>query len=100
MDKKYYLYILECSDSTLYTGITTDLHRRVEEHNSSNLGAKYTRGRRPVGLIYSKEFDDRSMASKAESLFKKLSKIKKLEAIRLSKKYDQGKIPRDKQSAK
>ncbi|MEI7620194.1 MAG: GIY-YIG nuclease family protein [Candidatus Falkowbacteria bacterium] len=88
MDKKYYLYILECSDSTFYTGITTDLKRRVEEHNSSDLGAKYTRGRRPVKLIYSQEFESRSTASKEETRIKKLSRIKKLEAIRLSKKYD------------
>ena len=50
----YYLYILKCSDGTLYTGITVDLKRRVGEHNTSKLGAKYTRSRRPVKLVYSK----------------------------------------------
>ena len=52
----YYLYILKCADKTLYTGITVDLSRRTKEHNHSKLGAKYTRARRPVKLIYSKKF--------------------------------------------
>lgn len=95
MDKKYYLYILECSDLTFYTGITTNLSRRVAEHNFSDLGAKYTRGRRPVKLIYSQGFTDRSIASKEEFRIKKLSKIRKIETVRLSKKYDQKKISRD-----
>lgn len=77
----YYLYILKCADDTLYTGITVDLSRRVEEHNSSELGAKYTRGRRPVELIYSKTYDNRSMASKEERLIKRLSKRQKLDLI-------------------
>lgn len=73
----YYVYILSCSDQTLYTGITTDLERRVAEHNSSKLGSRYTRARRPVKLVYSKEFADRSSASKEESRIKALSKSKK-----------------------
>lgn len=76
---KYYLYILKCSDKTLYTGITTDLDRRVKEHNTSALGAKYTNGRRPVKLIYSKKFKSRSEATKEESRIKKLSRLEKLE---------------------
>ena len=78
---KYYLYILICKDSTLYTGITTSLERRIKEHNSSALGAKYTRGRRPVELIYSQEFSDRSSALKEERRIKKLSRLKKMELI-------------------
>jgi len=74
----YYLYILECRDRTLYTGITTDLKRRLTEHNSSDLGAKYTRGRRPVKLVYSQEFESRSEASKEEARLKKLSRPEKL----------------------
>ena len=70
----YHLYILRCRDETLYTGITVDLVRRVEEHNSSTLGAKYTRGRRPVKLLYSRRFRNRSSASKEESRIKKLSR--------------------------
>lgn len=77
----YYLYLLQCSDSTLYTGITVDLERRVEEHNSSRLGAKYTRARRPVKLVYSKKYRNRSLASKAEARMKKLSREEKLKLI-------------------
>jgi len=77
----YYLYILECSDNTLYTGITTDIQRRVKEHNSSVKGAKYTRVRRPVKLVYKEEFADRSSASKREAEIKKLSRKEKLALI-------------------
>jgi len=83
---EYYLYILECSDQTLYAGITTDLDRRVKEHNLTSLGAKYTRGRRPVKLVYSKKFTGRSAASKEESRIKKLSRLEKLEIMGLRKK--------------
>ena len=78
----YYLYILKCADKTLYTGITTDLKRRVAEHNSSKLGAKDTSSRRPVKLVYSKKFKNRSSASKEETRIKKLKKDKKLELIK------------------
>jgi putative endonuclease len=67
----YYVYMLECADGTLYTGITTDLARRVEEHNSSDKGAKYTRARRPVKLVYSETHQDRSQASQREYHIKK-----------------------------
>jgi putative endonuclease len=78
----YHLYILQCADKTLYTGITTDLKRRVGEHNGSKLGAKYTAARRPVTLVYSKRFRDRSKASIAEASIKKLSRKDKLELIK------------------
>ena len=78
----YYLYIIECADRTLYTGITTDLKRRVSEHNSTKLGAKYTSSRRPVKLVYSRKFKNRSTASKEEALIKKLKRIQKLELIK------------------
>lgn len=78
---EYHLYILKCSDNTLYTGITTDLVRRIEEHNSSSKGAKYTRVRRPVTLVYSEEYRDRSSASKREYEIKKMSREKKLALI-------------------
>lgn len=77
----YYLYILECADNTLYTWITTDINRRLEEHNSSKLWAKYTSIRRPVKLIYSAEFENRSEASKEEYRIKKLKKEDKLKLI-------------------
>ncbi len=81
MNKIYYLYILECADKTLYTGITLDLQRRVKEHNESKLGAKYTHARRPVKLVYSKKFKNRSLASTAEIKLKKLSRENKLKLI-------------------
>jgi putative endonuclease len=75
------VYILTCSDESLYTGITTDLSRRIDEHNSSDKGAKYTSQRRPVKLAYSEVAQDRSSASKREYEIKKLTRIKKLELI-------------------
>ncbi len=78
----YYLYILKCADKTLYTGIAVDLARRVREHNSSKLGAKYTRTRRPVKLVYSRKFRNRSLASIAESRIKSLNRGEKLLLIK------------------
>jgi len=78
----YYVYIVECADETLYTGIATELARRVEEHNSSEKGAKYTRVRRPVTLVYSEEYPDRSTASKREyEIKKKMNRSQKLKLI-------------------
>ena len=74
----WFVYILECADGTLYTGITTDLERRVKEHNTSPKGAKYTRNRRPVKLVYNEEAEDKSSASKREYQIKKLSRKEKL----------------------
>lgn len=78
----YYLYILECVDKTLYTGVTVDVERRVHEHNTSKLGAKYTRSRRPVKLVYSKKYRNRSLATKAECRIKKLTRAEKLKLIK------------------
>jgi len=78
----WHVYILQCSDKTLYTGITVDLARRLMEHNSSKLGAKYTRARRPVKIVYSKKFRSRSTAAKAESRIKKLSREEKIRLIK------------------
>ena len=74
----YHLYILKCADKTLYTGITTDLKRRVFEHNNSKTGAKYTKAHRPVKLVYSRKFKNRSLASKEEMRIKNLSRPEKL----------------------
>ena len=76
----WYCYILECSDGTLYTGITTNLEMRIKSHNSGK-GAKYTRSRSPVILKWSCEFDNRSKASKEEYRIKKLSRLEKLKII-------------------
>lgn len=78
----YHLYILECADKTLYTGITVDLVRRLKEHNTSKLGAKYTCARRPVKIVYTKKFRNRSNASKAEAKIKMLSREEKLKLIK------------------
>ena len=73
----WYVYMLRCADDTLYTGITTDIARRVEEHNTSPRAAKYTRVRRPVTLAYSEKCSDRSTAAKREWELKQLSKHEK-----------------------
>ncbi len=77
----YFVYILKCSDDTLYTGITTDITRRVEEHNISDKGAKYTKIRRPVSLVYQEASENRSSASKREYEIKKLNRKQKMELI-------------------
>ncbi len=80
--KKWYVYIVECADGSLYTGITTDVHRRILEHNYGMKAAKYTRSRRPVKLVYRKEVSNRSEASKEEARIKKLTRARKLELIK------------------
>lgn len=77
----YYTYIIECSDGTLYTGVAKDLSKRIDEHNSSDKGAKYTKTRRPVVLKYSEKFENRSMACKREYEIKQLSREDKLSLI-------------------
>lgn len=73
----WYVYIVECSDKTLYTGITKDIERRLSQHNSGK-GAKYTRVRRPVVLKVLFEFPDRSSASKEEYRIKQLPRLEKI----------------------
>ncbi len=77
----YTVYILRCADETLYTGITTDVTRRLGEHNTSHLGAKYTRGRRPAVLVYAKRYRTRSTASREEARIKRLTRPEKLALI-------------------
>lgn len=84
MSKQYIVYIVQCSDKTLYTGIAKELNRRIEEHNSSDKGAKYTKARRPVTLVYHEEHTDRSSASKREYAIKKMSRQKKLDLVGIS----------------
>ena len=76
----WYVYIVRCNDGTYYTGITTDVERRIAEHNSGT-GAKYTRSRKPVELEESKTFKNRSEASKEEARIKKLTRTKKEKLI-------------------
>jgi len=83
----YTVYIVECNDQTLYTGITTDIKRRIDEHNgiagNEKSAAKYTRARCPVKLVYSESYASRSTASKRESEIKKMTRVKKLALISL-----------------
>tara|TARA_B100000686_G_scaffold279741_1_gene300463 strand:+ start:1326 stop:1889 length:564 start_codon:yes stop_codon:yes gene_type:complete len=88
----WYVYVLKCSDNSLYTGVTTDVERRLKEHNSSKKGAKYTRSRRPVDIVFFSIFKDRSSALKFESRFKRFSRDKKLEYISESKEAEVGDI--------
>jgi len=77
---QWYVYIVRCSDDTLYTGITTDLDKRIDKHNSGN-GAKYTRSRLPVKLVYNEEHETESSARKREIEIKKLNRSQKMELI-------------------
>ncbi len=79
------VYVLRCRDDSLYTGVTTDIERRVNEHNSDNkLAASYTRSRRPVKLVYTEACDDHSQALKREMGIKKLKRKQKEALINLS----------------
>ena len=80
----YFVYILECSDGSLYTGITKDIAKRLDEHNSKDTGAKYTKARRPVKLVYQESSKDRSSASKREYEIKKFTRSKKVQLIEKS----------------
>lgn len=99
MSGAWYIYMLRCRDGSLYTGVTTDVERRLDEHNGvktvaagpgsgvpeiqkialkkDNKGARYTRARRPVALVYYEEADNRALACKRESAIKKLSRSQK-----------------------
>ena len=77
MSADWLMYVVECADGSYYTGITTDMTRRLNEHNRTKRGAKYTRSRRPVRLIYFESHENRSEASRAEAAFKKLTRKKK-----------------------
>ena len=79
--KLWHMYVVECVDGTLYTGITTDLKRRLNEHNYGSRGAKYTRSRRPVKYRMTTLCSSHSDAAKEENKFKKLSRKQKLEII-------------------
>ena len=80
MESNWYLYILRCKDGSLYTGITTDVEKRLELHRSGK-GAKYTRGRSPLELVYSEECGDHSTALKRELQIKALPREETLSLI-------------------
>ena len=83
----WWVYFLRCNDNSLYAGVTTDIHRRVKEHNNSKLGAKYTRARRPVSLVYLEEANNKSSACKREYQIRHLTKAKKEQLVH---DYNQG----------
>ncbi|ELZ95092.1 putative nuclease [Haloferax mucosum ATCC BAA-1512] len=76
----HFVYVLRCSDGSLYTGYTTDVERRVAEHDAGT-GAKYTRGRTPVELVHVEEFDSKSAAMSREYEIKQLTRAEKLTLI-------------------
>ena len=80
----YWLYILRCGDGSLYTGITTDVERRLALHRSGK-GAKYTRGRGPLTVVYREEQPDKSAALRREAAVKKLTREEKLALIAAGK---------------
>ncbi len=77
----WYVYMVLCSDNSIYTGITTDIERRIEQHNSKIGGARYTRSRKPVKLVYVEQTDNRSSAAKQEYRLKQLSAKQKRSLI-------------------
>lgn len=77
MSQVWYVYLIRCADDTLYTGVTTDTARRVEEHNASSRGAKYTRTRRPVLLVHTESYETRSAACRREAELKGLTRDEK-----------------------
>jgi len=82
-EMQWVVYILGCGDGSFYTGITNDMAARLEAHRQGK-GAKYTKGRLPLTLIYKEECDNRSHASKREAAIKKLSKLEKMELVKRS----------------
>ncbi len=81
IDESWYVYIVRCNDGTFYTGVARDLNRRIQQHNHGNAGAKYTRARRPVELVYHETAADRSSAQQREYRVRKLSVAEKRQLI-------------------
>ena len=81
MENKAYMYVLECGDGSLYTGYTTDVQARLKKHQTGK-GAKYTRARLPVTLLYQEEHPNKPAAMSAEALFKKKTRQAKLAYIK------------------
>lgn len=80
----WFVYMVSCADATLYTGITTNLDKRIQQHNSPKGGAKYTRGRQPVSLVYFEQVTNRSLALKREYDLKRMSMSEKQHLIHSS----------------
>jgi putative endonuclease len=80
-DSEFSLYIVRCADGTLYTGIATDVSKRLTDHETSPRGAKYLRGRGPLQVVFSEVVGDRASASQLEYRVKRLSRARKLALI-------------------
>ena len=81
MERKWFVYILNCADGTLYTGITNDLDRRIKAHNAGT-ASKYTRVRRPVSIVYSEEVETKGNALRRELQIKRLTRSEKMAIIK------------------
>lgn len=81
MERKWFVYILNCADGTLYTGITNDLDRRIKAHNAGT-ASKYTRVRRPVSIVYSEEVETKGDALRRELQIKRLTRSEKIAIIK------------------
>ena len=77
----WYVYMIRASDDSLYTGVTTDVQRRFDEHCGTDRGARFFRGRKPIEVVYTENHPDRSSALRRESEIKKLSRNEKIELI-------------------
>lgn len=80
MTAQYYVYVLQCEGDTLYTGITTDVDRRLKEHQSKK-GARYTRAHPAMRIVYTESCENRSVATRREAVIKKMSRAQKLALI-------------------
>lgn len=83
INMKNYVYIIKCADNTYYTGWTTNIEKRIKAHNNGN-GAKYTKSRRPVSLVYFEILETKSLALKREYAIKQLTRKQKEELIKLA----------------
>lgn len=82
VQSEWHVYVVRCVDGSLYTGVATDVQRRVSQHNGELAGGpRYTRGRRPVELVWSEPADDRSVAQQREAAIKRLSRAEKARLI-------------------
>lgn len=87
-ESAYSIYLVRCNDGSLYTGIATDVERRLKEHAESRKGAKFLRGKSPLTLVFQREVGDRSLATKVEMQVKKLSRGEKSNVEILSGRID------------
>ena len=87
-DNAYSIYLVRCNDGSLYTGIATDVERRLKEHTDSNKGAKFLRGKSPLTLVFQRKLGDRSLATKVEIQVKKLPKQEKSNLTILATRID------------